>query len=578
MIRSSILHKATRHYCYAVAAGDFRIRIITAKGDINKITLHTREKYLDPAFIDTTGSAPMELIASDEVHDYYEAAINIDMICLRYYFELEDMNGERLYFGDDHFMTDEPQDIEDMFDCPQTMREEGHPEVPEWAVGKVVYQIFPTRFATDKAVDPEEWYKVPLAFDAKLGGNLRGIINKLDYIKDLGADVIYLTPIFKADTQHKYDTVDYYQIDPELGTEDDLRELVDKVHEMGMYILLDGVFNHSSKRFFAFQDVIEKGESSKYKDWYYATEFPISSGSRQELPNYKTFGYVGMMPKLNMSNPETAEYFIKVVCHYLKKFKIDGWRLDVADEVGHRFWKNMRAAARAVNPDALIVGEDWHLCEDFLEGDEWDSCMNYAWFKALKSYYMGKESLSEFTSRLGQIRGRYHSNVYPVLWNIMDSHDYARFFTHVCGNRDVERLLSAAAMTVLLPGMPFIYYGDEAGMEGSWDPDNRRGMLWDESRRNEAVYEGYRKLTSFRHAHPELWRELPKVEHLSEESHVLVLRQKNLLLAFNMGDGEVDLAAEVPALAGRPAVLELGATTATGTLKLGRFGVAVFEV
>ena len=540
MIKSSITHRATREYCYPICEGTFRIRIATAKNDVKRIILHTTDKYIELEKMDTREAFEMEKIATDNFHDYYEAEVKLDLLCLRYFFEIEDESGEIVYLGDDHFFTYEPTDVEDMYDCPQALREEGHPEVPAWAEGKVVYQIFPTRFAASTEVPDELWYKTPLEYNDKLGGTLKGITGKLDYLKELGVDVIYMTPIFKADTQHKYDTIDYYEVDPELGTADDLKELVKETHERGMYIMLDGVFNHTSAKFFAFSDVLEKGENSQYKDWFYIREFPIFRGTRQSLPNYKTFGYFGGMPKLNLSNPETVEYVKNVVCHYLREFDIDGWRMDVADEIGHSFWKKIRLAAKKVKADAFIVGEDWHLCGDFLEGDEWDSCMNYAWYKALGRLYGGNGALSDFVSSAGQVRGRYHSNVFPVLWNLMDSHDTPRMFSDMCGGNE-GKFISAAALTLLFPGMPFIYYGDEAGMQGGNDPDNRRGMLWKKELRNAETEDYYRKLIAFRHEHPQLYRNLPEVETLDEEKRIMVLRQEGLRMLFSLNPEQVDI-------------------------------------
>ena len=579
MIKSSITHRATREFCYPICEGTFRIRIATAKNDVKGITLHTIDKYLDPAKKDTRESFAMEKIATDDLHDYYETEVTLDLLCLRYFFEIEDEKGEKAYLGDDHFFDYELTDIEDMYDCPQTLREEGNPEVPAWAEGKVVYQIYPTRFAPSKDVPDELWYKTPIEYWDKLGGTLRGIINKLDYLKDLGVDVIYMTPIFKADTQHKYDTIDYYEVDPELGTSDDLRELVKKAHERNMYIMLDGVFNHTSADFFAFRNVLEKGENSEYKDWFYIKEFPIFRGTRQSLPNYKTFGYYGGMPKLNLSNPKTAEYIKNVVCHYLREFDIDGWRMDVADEIGHSFWKELRIAAKKVKADAFIVGEDWHLCGDFLEGDEWDSCMNYAWYKALGRLYGGNGSLEEFVNRIGQIRGRYHSNVFPALWNLMDSHDTPRMFSSMCNEEDENKFISAAAFTLLFPGMPFIYYGDEAGMKGKNDPDNRRGMLWKKELRNEDITEAYRELISFRHEHPELYREIPEIEVVDEENRVLVVRQKGLRMLFSLNQEQTDISKHINEVTqiGSKILLGRGVRQEEGKTSLDGYGFMIEE-
>ena len=213
------------------------------------------------------------------------------------------------YYGNHNFYEERITSIDRMFDCPQNLREEEIFELPAWAKNKVVYQIFPSRFATDKDVPEEVWYQAPIGHQADLKGSLRGIINRLDYIKELGADILYMTPIFSSSSSHKYNIDDYYAIDPSFGTREDLKELVDRAPEMGMYVILDGVFNHTSWDFFAFQDIREKQEKSQYLNWYYIQDFPLVM-ERGKRPSYKTFSYAAPMPKLNLNNKETADYFI----------------------------------------------------------------------------------------------------------------------------------------------------------------------------------------------------------------------------------------------------------------------------
>ena len=204
------------------------------------------------------------------------------------------------------------------------------------------------------------------------------------------------------------------------------------------------------------------------------------------------------MPKLNLSNPDAAQYVIDVACHYIKDFGIDGWRLDVGDEIGHDFWKKFRRAVKSANPDALLVGEVWHFSPDFLQGDEWDSVMNYAFYKNIgEMICSGDIGPSEFLSQQSFLEGQYHSAVLPVLWNLIDSHDTSRFLWRAGG--DKRKLALAAAFQMLLPGTPFIYYGDEIAMTGGDDPDNRRGMLWDEKKQDMDMYHWYQRLTYFRH-------------------------------------------------------------------------------
>lgn len=497
---SGIRHEADKRYCFALEKGKFLIRIQTKKEDMEKVVLHWRDKYIPLERIDTRQSCEMEKVASDRFYDYYEAVVEIDVICLRYYFELQDKAGEVSYFGNCEFYEEEIESIHFMFNCPQNLREEEIFDIPAWANNKIVYQIFPSRYASSKAVSEDLWYKTPIGAMDDLKGDLRGIIEHFDHLTELGVDIIYMTPIFKSTSSHKYDTIDYYQIDPSFGTEEDLRDLVELAHSHGMHVILDGVFNHTSPKFFAFADVVERGPESKYWDWYYVEGYPLKA-ERYTKPNFKTFAYFGGMPKLNLQNPETAEYFINVGRYWIEKCNVDGWRLDVSDEISHMFWKKFRKAIREVNPEALLIGEVWYFARDFMEADEWDTVMNYDFFfGAQKLIAQESITVTQFMETLGRLRGNLHNKVYPVLWNLIDSHDTARFL-HACGeHKDKQKM--AAALQLLLPGMPFIYYGDEYGMTGGDDPDCRRGMVWDEKRRDAEMFEWYRELIRTRKAHP----------------------------------------------------------------------------
>ena len=500
---SAITHYMEKRYCYAIEKGKFVIRIETKKDDMEKVVLHYRDKYIPLHILDTTASKEMTKVATSRFHDYYEVVIDIDCICLRYQFELVDKTGETTYYGNYEFFDEKIENIDRMFDLPQNLREEESFSVPQWAKNKVVYQIFPSRYATTEKISEKEWYKAPIGPKDQLKGNLRGVINTLENLKELGVDVLYMTPIFKSNSTHKYDTIDYYKIDETFGSEEDLRELVDKAHSMGMKVLLDGVFNHTATDFFAFKDVMENGENSRYKDWYYIDKFPIFPGSRTERPSFKSFAYYGRMPKLNLKNNEVAEYFINVGKYWIEKCNIDGWRLDVGDEVIHDFWKRFRKAIKVIKPDAFIVGEIWHYAGDFLEGDEWDSIMNYSFYYSVQDFVCHESiSASRFLQSLDFMRGRLYRDINSVLLNLIDSHDTARFL-HVAGENK-DKLKLAAALQLLLPGMPMIYYGDEYGMTGGGDPDNRRGMVWDEKYRDLDIYEWYKGLIKVRKAYPQL--------------------------------------------------------------------------
>ena len=474
---SAIFHDMDKRFCYAIDKDLFVIRVQVKKDDMKEVILHYEDKYIPIERKDTRMTLPMKKVATSQFHDYYEAQLQMHLICLRYFFEFTDMQGEKVYYGNYEFDKECITNRDRMFDCPQNLREEEMFEVPQWAANKVVYQIFPSRFATTQPVDKKLWYKAPITPMDDLHGNLRGIIEHLDYIKDLGIDVVYLTPIFKSNSCHKYDTIDYYQIDPSFGTTEDLRELVQEAHKRGMKIVMDAVFNHTGREFFAFEDIMEKGEKSKYLDWYYIEKFPLES-ERGEIPNYKCFGYYGGMPKLNLKNPEVEKFFTDVACYWIKECDIDGWRMDVGDEISHYFWKNFRRAVKAVKKDMLIIGEIWHYAGDFLEGDEWDTVMNYPFYLNLIDLLADEKiQVSQFIQNLGYLKGRLNKKCYPLMWNLIDSHDTARFL-HLCNDNKKKQHL-AAAFQLLLPGMPMVYYGDEYAMPGANDPDCRRGMYWD---------------------------------------------------------------------------------------------------
>ena len=262
-------------------------------------------------------------------------------------------------------------------------------------------------------------------------------------------------------------------------------------------------------------------------------------------PNYKTFSYAAYMPKLNLGNPETADFVIDVARYWIQECDIDGWRLDVGDEIGHSFWKRFRAGVKAVKKDALIVGEVWHYAGDFLEGDEWDSVMNYPFYDAAVDLIAREEiSLSAFVGNLNFVKGNLHTGLEGYLWNFIDTHDTARFLHSAGGDMGKQKL--AAAMQLLLPGMPMIYYGDEVGMEGGPDPDCRRGMLWEESRQNLECLDYYRRLIQIRHGYPALTKGAVIRQETDDHRGIWYLERKwekcHVVLIFHVKRGRVSLA------------------------------------
>ena len=549
---AALWHEATQRYCYCLEPGRFLFRLQTAKDDLKSVTLHTRDKYLPLKIKDTRKATPMKWVACDGHRDYYEAELEFEVVCLRYCFELEDQDGNRVFFTNTGFSDTIPDDIERLFDCPQTLREEERFMPPDWASDKVIYQIFPSRFASHKQIEDKVWYQTPIDRKANLEGSLKGIIRRLPYIAELGVDVIYLTPIFRSDSSHKYDTIDYYTIDPTFGTADDLVELVDKAHALGLRVILDGVFNHTSPDFFAFRDVVKNGEASNYKDWYYIKSFPVRTTPM--LHNYKCFSYFWGMPKVNLRCRAAAEYFTQVALYWLRTAKVDGWRLDVADEISHGFWQNFRTRIKAEFPQALIVGEVWHHAPDFLQGDQWDSVMNYPFYRAVLDFVTeGSLTASGFLGAMGFQRGNTHNAAHHLMWNLIGSHDTARIL-HLCGE-DKRRQKLCAALQLLTPGMPMIYYGDEVAMTGAKDPDCRRGMLWDESRQDKDMLAWYKRLLRLRKEIPAITRGETAAEQTRDEEGLIrvtkALDGQEVTLLFHAGEGTVEL----PELSGKTDLL-----------------------
>ena len=349
--------------------------------------------------------------------------------------------------------------------------------VPAWVKDAVFYQIFPDRFcrsAKYKAVGKfVDWDTRPTR-ENMFGGNLAGIVDKLDYIASLGVNAVYLCPIFKSNSNHRYHTVDYFEIDPVLGTLKDFDNLVKKAHKLGLRVILDGVFNHCSRGFFQFNSLMELGKNSPYVDWFHVHGWPLHAYSGK--PNYDCWWGYPALPKFNTDNPDVREYLFSVGEYWMKRC-IDGWRLDVPNEIDDdSFWQEFRRRIKAINPEAYIVGEIWDEPSRWLQGDQFDGVMNYVLRRAVLAYLFDEKSISlaEFATRL---REAFPEGRFGVQMNLLGSHDTIRLVSLPCSN--LQRVKLALTLLFFLPGAPCIYYGDEIGMEGGKDPDNRRSFPWD---------------------------------------------------------------------------------------------------
>jgi len=393
---------------------------------------------------------------------------------------------------------------------------------PEWVTEAVVYQIFPDRFCNGEvANDPSDvttWGDLPTR-ENFFGGDLKGITSKLDYLQNLGINALYLNPIFKALTNHRYDTSDYYQIDPVLGDLNAFKELVAQVHSRNMHIILDGVFNHCGIGFAPFVDVMEKGDKSVYASWFYPLSYPLSKDSL----NYLTCGGCNYLPKLNHDNPNVRKFILEVAEYWTKETKIDGWRLDVPFKVKPEFWREFRQVVKTINPQAYLVGEVWREAVPWIKGDTFDGVTNYRLKEIILDYLLthvldGEDfgyELDTLFSSLGQ-------NATGML-NLLGSHDTDRILTKMQGNANLLRIALTIQMT--LPGIPMIYYGDEVGLTGENDPGCRSCMIWDESQWNQQIYQDLCWLISLRHHHPALSHGKP--QQLSFYNGVLAYKQQH---------------------------------------------------
>lgn len=477
MNKAAILHRVDSEYCYLADEKTAVLRLRCAKNDLKNVSVvyGNRFENVEPPH---TTKAELSKLCTGLYHDYYEVSIQPGFRRVFYYFELEGVDGEKAFYFQGEIRNSLPKTRFAYFQIPYMRREEFY-DVPKWAKDAVMYQIFPDSFATAKRAHdckPKASEYEGFKLTTKLGGNLRGIIENVDYLVSLGINVLYLNPIFVAHSYHKYDTIDYKHIDPTFGTDEEFRELVELLHKNGIRVVLDGVYNHTGTRFFAFQDILKNQENSKYKDWYYDMSLPL-------LPDFKSdyacFAYVKQMPKLNTGNPEVAAYFAEVGKYWIEKFDIDGWRLDVANEIDKSFWRTYKKAIRSVKKDAIMLAEVWEDAQNWQVYDQFDSAMNYRFVNLCRDFFADRTiGAREFAETFNESLMRYPTSVSYAQMNLLDSHDVSRFVS-LCGERP-ELLKLAAVVQMTLPGMPSVFAGDERAMTGITEDEYRRPFVWND--------------------------------------------------------------------------------------------------
>lgn len=519
----AMLHEPKTQLGYANPDGSITLRFRTAKGDVDRVKVIYGDKYIwaDRAEED------MCFLCDDGLFDYYEAVVRAPFNRLAYYFVAYEKKKACYYTEWGPAETIDESEIDLMFfNFPYVNREDIH-VIPEWVENAVFYQIFPERFANgDASNDPEgtePWGSEPTR-ENFMGGDLKGIADHVDYLADLGINAIYMTPVFESPSNHKYNTTDYMKIDPAFGTEEELKDLVQKCHEKGIRVVLDAVFNHSGFLFDKFQDVVEKGQASPYKDWFHIHSFPVQT----DPINYEAFGFEAYMPKLNTGHPEVIQHLCDVAVYWIEKTDIDGWRLDVANEVDHEFWRAFRKAVKAAKPDAYILGEIWHNAKPWLLGEQFDGSMNYPFTRACLNFFAYQNTpVDTFQKLINATYVRNTAQANKAMLNLLDSHDTPRFLTRAGGNKGRHKL--AALFQMAFVGAPSVYYGTEIGMEGEQDPDCRRAMIWDETQWDMDMYAFYKRIIEIRLERPSM---------RSEKVTWVNLKQKGLLGFIKHGETE----------------------------------------
>ena len=479
MDASSFLHQSDSRYCFSLGPDQVLFRLAVAKREkVDSVELiyglphrFGREHYFQK----------MEIRYDDGIYAYYETVVNFHPPRFLYIFRIT-AGGKRYALTE--FGIEETYDYNRGFLNTFQMIGENRADYclpkPSW-VGRLVYQIFPERFASH--VDPKTKPYVNRSWDSldlrggwnnppSLGGDLYGIVDHLDYLKSLGVGAIYLNPIHPSPSNHKYDILDYYDVDPMFGGKEAFRLLVSEAKKRDMKVMMDLVFNHTSHLHPMFQDVLAKGKDSPYHEFYFI------HGDKPDIHklNYDTFATHFAMPKLDTNNPKVQDFLISIGEYWLREFGVDGFRLDVCEGVSHEFWTRFKMALKRIDPEVFLLGEFWMNCESFLGPNQIDGAMNYPYMSAVSDFVSGQKDAQKSAEMINNLLVRYKYGNNAMMLNLLSSHDTQRFLRFCQGDRD--RSLQAYALLYFYLGLPCLYYGDEIFMDGGGDPDCRRGMEW----------------------------------------------------------------------------------------------------
>lgn len=485
---AAISHRCAWTDCYALDENRLEINIKTGY-DVDSVVLVWSDsavfRKVEPGPW-SGGRVSMQKRFSLKNHIIWNCSVEPPYKRTIYYFEItgrsESRNKETVLLFENDFATPEQFNVSassyNHFKMAW-MNSSDIVRVPGWVKDTIWYQIMPDRFCSAgnhyKRLRNRSWDNdFNLNWSDFFGGDLAGVISRLDYLKDLGISGIYFTPVFKSSSNHKYNTEDYGMIDPDFGTDLDMKKLVEEAHRRGIRIMLDAVFNHSGNDFPYWLDVVENGEKSAYKDWFFVNQFPLDKNDNRDTSDgrYFSFDFVKSMPKLNTNNPQVQDYLTKLCQCWVNEWNIDAIRFDVANEISHDFVKHLRRELCRDNPDLFLLGEIWTDSIQWLSGDEYHSVMNYPFKSAMEKAFSG---LGEFSKEMENVYSLYYRPVNNALFNFIDTHDTGRAINS-CKN--IDEFYQKLVVLMTMQGSPCIFYGTEVALEGAEGPENRRPMPW----------------------------------------------------------------------------------------------------
>jgi glycosidase len=531
---AAVYHEAKSKYAYMFDRETLHLRLRTARDDVPSVTLVGGDPFRwiqskeDPTHWEWDKTAaflvPMQLEYQTALHDYWFVAVQPQWKRIRYAFILEKGDHKILYgsrsFYDLNQQPDAHFETSYYFNFP-FLNQEDLFQPPAWVKDTIWYQIFPERFADgDSCNNPENslpWGSEEDTIYKFYGGDLQGVIDHLDEIAEFGINGIYFTPIFESPSSHKYDTTNYYKIDPAFGTNELFGELMEKAHQRGIRVMLDAVFNHYGWFHPFWQDVVKHGRESRYYDCFFIERDPVINFDVEEgkIPkvsfderghlNYATFAFTPLMPKWNTDHPLVKEQLFGAIRYWTETYKVDGWRLDVSNEVPHAFWREFRQMLKQINPEIYILGENWDNSYPWLMGDQFDGVMNYEltypiWFLLGESDRVKqKYDVVEYQETINQLLANYPKHNLPVMYNLIDSHDTPRILS-ICGD-NVDKVKLAYVLQFTFAGAPSVYYGSEVGLAGP-EGHNRRCMPWEASQQNLDLRSFVKHLIDLRKKYP----------------------------------------------------------------------------